>query len=268
MSTDVISTEPRSLDEFEDWTDEVDSSEEQVSERSIIGQRVRFGNDGKWRLPGQAELTKPVIAVNVRRSIIKWGKDKKKPPETIFLKAGEKIPDLKKKNEDTPQSEWVTGFDGKPKGPWEAQHIVYMIDPISIDQYSYPTSTIGGGIAVRELIDRILWMRRFKGNKVYPVVQLATRVMPTQYGPQGRPRPHFEIVDWAGLNPTNDKLIPASDVRQLPPQQPAEPPAEVAADKSEKSEKAEKLKAALRAIDMQTVEPPSAKEVTGDEIKF
>jgi hypothetical protein len=172
---------------------------------------------------------------------------------------------LKKKNEETPKSEWITGFDGKPKGPWEAQHIVYMIDPISIDQYSYPTSTIGGGIAVRELIDRILWMRRFKGNKVYPVVQLATRIMPTQYGPQGRPRPHFEIVDWAGLNPTSDKLIPASDARQLPPQQPAEQPAEVATDKSEK---AEKLKAALRAIDMQTVEPPSAKEVTGDEIPY
>jgi hypothetical protein len=117
------------------------------------------------------------------------------------------------------------------------------------------------------LIDRIKWMRRFKGNRVYPVVQLTTRIMATQYGPQGRPRPHFEIVDWAGLNPTNDKLIPASDARQLPPQQPAEaaPPSEVAADKSEK---AEKLKAALRAIDMQTVEPPSAKEATGDEIAF
>ena len=265
MNTDVTPAEARSLDEFEDWSDEIDSGEEQVSERSIIGQRVRFGNDGKWRLPGQVELTKPVIAVNVRRSIIKWGKDKKKPPETIFLKAGEKIPDLKKKNEETPKSEWVTGFDGKPKGPWEAQHVVYMIDPISIDQYSYPTSTIGGGIAVRELIDRILWMRRFRGNKVYPIVQLATRIMSIQQGSAERPRPHFEIVDWAGLNPASDKLIPASDARQLPPQQPAEQPSEVA---THKSEKAEKLKAALRAIDMQTVEPPSAKEATGDEIPF
>ena len=88
--------------------------------------------------------------------------------------------------------------------------------------------------------------------------------MPTQYNPTGRPRPHFEIVDWAGLNPKSDKLIPASDQRQLPPQQPAEAaqPSEVA------TEKAAKLKAALRAIDMQTVEPPSAKEVTGDEIPW
>jgi hypothetical protein len=265
MSTSVAATEPRSLDEFEDWSDEVDSGEEQVSERSILGQRVRFANEGRWVLPGQAELKKPLIVVNVRRSVIKWTKDKNKPPETIFLKAGEKIPDLKKKNEETPKSEWITGFDGKPKGPWDAQHIVYLIDPISIDQYTFPTSTVGGGIAVRELIDRIIWMRRFKGNKVYPVVQLATRLMPTQYNPTGRPRPHFEIVDWAGLNPTSDKLIPASDARQLPPQQPVEQPSEVAADKSEK---AEKLKAALRAIDMQTVAPPTAKEVTGDEVPW
>jgi hypothetical protein len=268
MSTNITSTKPRSLDEFEDWTDEVESGEEQVSERSIVGQRVRFGNDGKWRLLGQTELTKPLIVVNVRRSVIKWNKDKKKPPETTFLKAGEKIPDLKKRNEETPKSEWVTGFDGNPKGPWEAQHIVYLIDPISIDPYTYLTSTIGGGIAVRDLIDRIMWMRQFKGNRVYPVVELTTRVMSIQKGTATRSRPHFEIVKWAGLSPTDDKLIPANDARQLPPQQPTERPAEVATNKSEESEKAEKLKAALHAIDMQTVEPPSLKEETGDEIKF
>ena len=100
----------------------------------------------------------------------------------IFLKAGEKIPDLEKRNEETPKSEWVEGFDGKPKGPWQAQHIVYLVDPISIDQYTYPTATIGGGIAVRELIDRIIWMRRFRGNAVYPIVQLTTRFMKTRYG--------------------------------------------------------------------------------------
>jgi hypothetical protein len=201
-----------------------------------------------------------VIVVNVRRTVLKWGKDKKRPPETIFLKAGEKIPDLEKRNEETPKSEWVEGFDGKPKGPWQAQHVVYMIDPISIDQYSYPTSTIGGGIAVRELIDRIIWMRRFRGNAVYPVVQLATRFMPTNYS--GRLRPHFEIVDWAKFDPGGGGMIPVNDPRQLPPQQPADKLPEAATDKTEK------IKAVLHTIGMQTVEPPSAKEATDDEIKF
>jgi hypothetical protein len=259
MSNDVASKEPRSLDEFEDWTDEVESRDEQVSERAIIGQLVRFTNEGQWLLPEQIQLTKRLIVVNARRTVTKWGKDKK-PVETIFLKAGEKIPDLEKRNEETPKSEWVEGFDGKPKGPWQAQHIVYMVDPVSIDQYSYPTSTTGGGIAVRELIDRIIWMRRFRGNTVYPIVQLTTRFMPTKYS--GRLRPHFEIMDWAKFEPGGGGMIPVSDPRQLPPQQPANKPPEAATNKGEK------IKAVLTAIGAQTVEPPSAKEVTGDDIPW
>ena len=92
--------------------------------------RSRFGNDGKLRLRDKSELTKPLIVANCRRVLTKWGKEKR-PVETIFLKAGEKIPDLEKRNEETPKSEWVEGFDDKPKGPWQAQHVVYMVDPIS-----------------------------------------------------------------------------------------------------------------------------------------
>ena len=153
------------------------------------------------------ELTKPLIVANCRRVLTKWGKEKR-PVETIFLKAGEKIPDLEKRNEETPKSEWIEGFDHKPKGPWEAQHVVYMVDPVSIDQYTYPTATIGGGIAVRELIDRILWMRRFKGNAVYPIVQLATRPMSIQRGTATRPRPHFEIVSWTKFDDRRSRRDP------------------------------------------------------------
>ena len=143
---------------------------------------MRFTNEGQWVLPDQTQLTKPLIAVNVRRTLDQVGKRQEAGRPTIFLKAGEKIPDLEKRNEETPKSEWVEGFDGKPKGPWQAQHIVYLVDPVSIDQYSFPTSTIGGGIAVRELVDRINWMRRFRGNAVYPIVQLTTRFMKTRFG--------------------------------------------------------------------------------------
>ena len=76
MTNDVALKEPRSLDEFADWTDEVESRDEQVSERAIIGQLVRFTNEGQWLLPEQVQLTKPLIVVNVRRTVTKWGKDK------------------------------------------------------------------------------------------------------------------------------------------------------------------------------------------------
>ena len=137
---------------------------------------IRFGNDGKWRLRDNTELTKPLIVANCRRVLTKWGKEKR-PVETIFLKAGEKIPDLEKRNEETPKSEWVEGFEStSPKvlGKRSTSSTWSILSASTSTRY--PTATIGGGIAVRELIDRILWMRRFKGNAVYPIVQLATRL--------------------------------------------------------------------------------------------
>ena len=140
-----------------------------------------------------------------------------------------------------------------------------MVDPVSIDQYTYPTATKGGGIGVRELIDRILWMRRFKGIAVYPLVQLATRPMSIQRGTATRPRPHFEILSWTKFDADEVDAIPANDTRQLPPQQAAE---QLDAFTVDKTNKAEKMKAVLHTMGGQDVEPPSAKEVTGDEIKF
>lgn len=255
---DVAVKVPRSLDEFAGWTDEAESDSEQFSERSIIGQRLRFSNEGQWLLPDQTELTKLLIAVNTRRTVVKWSKTKG-PPETIFLKAGEKFPDLVTRNEETPKSEWIEGFDGKPKGPWEAQHIVYLVDPTSIDQYSYPTSTTGGSIAVRELVDRILWMRRLRGSAVYPIVRLATQFMRTKFA--GRLRPHFEIVDWTKFDPDNAGAIPVSEPQQQLPAPTEQPPAAA-------TDQAEKLQSVLRTMGAQTVEPPTRAEEMEDKIPW
>ena len=210
MSNTIAVNEPRSLDEFAGWTDEVDShDDEQLSERSIIGQRLKFTNEGQWQLPDKTEPTKSLIVVNARRSAVKWGKTKGRPLETEFVKAGERFPDLKTRNAALPPSEWIADFNGNPKGPWEAQHIVYLVDPISIDQYTYPTSTTGGHIAVQELVERVNWMRRFRGPATYPIVQLATRFMKTKYG-GGRLRPHFSIVDWTKIDQAAARSRPAS----------------------------------------------------------
>ena len=64
MSNNVAVRQPRSLDEFADWTDEVESHDEEISERAIIGQSISFGNDGKFRLRDNSELTKPLIVAN------------------------------------------------------------------------------------------------------------------------------------------------------------------------------------------------------------
>jgi hypothetical protein len=271
MSSNVTVQQARSLDEFADWTDEVESRDDEISQRAIVGQSVSFGNDGKFRLRDKTELTKPLIVANCRRVLTKWGKEKR-PVETVFLKAGEKIPDLEKRNAETPRSEWIEGFNHEPKGPWQAQHVVYMVDPVSIDQYTYPTATVGGGIAVRELIDRILWMRRFKGNAVYPIVQLTTRSMSIQRGTATRPRPHFEIVNWTKFETDEANVIPANDTRQLPLQPPAETVADVVEVRAPTAtvapNNAKKMQEVLAAIGGENVEPPTLKEETKDEIPW
>jgi hypothetical protein len=145
MSSDVVTKEARSLDEFEDWTDEVESRDEQVSERAIIGQLVRFTNEGQWMLP------------------------------------------------------------------------------------------------------------------VYPVVRLSNRFMKTAYS--GRLRPHFEIMGWRKFDPGGGGMIPVNDPRQLPPQQPANPP-EAAKTSTEK------IQAMLDVIGGEPVEPPSLKEEMKDEVPW
>ena len=103
-----------------------------------------------------------------------------KPAETIILAPHQKFPDVAKLNADVPREEWVEGPDGNPRGPWQAQHIVYLLDPTTMDRFSFPTGTIGGAIAVRDLTDKVKWMRRFRGQSVLAVVSLRDVFMPTK----------------------------------------------------------------------------------------
>jgi hypothetical protein len=165
------------------------------------------------------------------------------PIETIVLEPGQKFPDIEALNEKTPRSEWTKGPDGQPRAPWQAQHIVYLLNPETMDRYSFPTGTVGGAIAVREVVDKCKWMRKFRGTHVYPVVLLADTHMRTRFG--GRQRPHFIVKRWVNLGP-DEKALPAP-----------EPPAlESGATKAEPSP------------GLKTVEEPSLKEQMNDEIPF
>jgi hypothetical protein len=75
-------------------------------------------------------------------------------------------------------------------------------------------------------------MRRFRGENVFAVVQLHDVFMPTRFG--GRQRPHFEVRRWVCFGAGGEPLAVTGPT-----------------DK------------ATVALD-----PPSAKEVTGDEISY
>jgi hypothetical protein len=137
-----------------------------------------------------------LIAIDILRIVQKW--IDQKPVETIIVPPGEKFPDVKAMNEAAPKSEWRENLNGEMIGPWQMQYILSLLDAHSLDKFTVPTSTIGGGIACRELADKVAWMRKHKGSNVSAVIKLADKFMNTRFG--GRQRPHFNIVRWIGFD--------------------------------------------------------------------
>jgi hypothetical protein len=194
-----------------------------------------------------------LIALDVQRIANKWGKEKDKPPlETRVLGPGERFPDFATLNTECPRSEWREGFNGELVGPWSGQHIVIFVDPETMVRYWWPspTTTIGSARAVRDLVEQTRLMRRFKRqSNLYAVVEPSHTHMPTRYG--GRERPHLIVKKWIVLGPDDSKVLPAPDasVRPRADNDNADPPA--------------------KAIDQFIeVKPPTAKEVTEDEIRY
>jgi hypothetical protein len=239
MSNELKKIEP---DGFEGYEDRIEGDEARQGGGVIHGSVVKFSNEAAWVTRDGEELLPDLelIAVDIGRVVQKW-KDQA-PVETIILEPGQKYPDIEELNDKTPRSEWTEGPDGKPHGPWQAQHIVYLLNAATMDRYSFPTGTTGGAIAVRDLVDKTKWMRRFRGQHVYPVVTLSDTFMNTRFG--GRQRPHFLIKRWVNLGP-DEKVLPAPPTQKaldhLTMEQPTEPP---------------------------TVEPPSLSEQMNDDLPF
>src|SRR5262249_42612109 len=155
----------------------------------IHGTLIKFTNEGEWvtgngdPMPRDQEL----IVIDLVRAVQKWVDGK--PVETIIVPPGEKFPDVKAMNEAAPKSEWREDLNGVLVGPWQMQYYVYLLDARTLDKFTYPTSTIGGGWACREIADKVAWMRRYKGPKVSAIIVLRDTHMNTRFG--GRQRPHF-----------------------------------------------------------------------------
>jgi hypothetical protein len=175
----------------------------------IQGTLIKFSNEATWETRDGDEISPDLelVAVDVVRVVQKW--EAGRPVETRILEPGEKFPDIEVMNEEVPRSEWVEGPDGQLRGPWQKQHILYLLDPATMDKFTFPTGTTGGGIAIRELVDKASWMRRVRGQSVYAVVLLSNAFMKTRFG--GRQRPHFKIVKWTRLGGEGDA------VEALPP---------------------------------------------------
>jgi hypothetical protein len=190
-----------------------------------------------------------------------------------------------KLNDNAPKCEWREGPDGKPRGPYQTASIVRLLNPETwiatpgARPYSgsAPTSTIGACLAVRDLVDRTLWMRKFRGANVFPLVTPSNTFMHTRFG--GRQRAHFKIEGWVtfGLDGPDSQtaVLRAPDTPLPPATQQATPAPSV----SNNNDNVQPPKAAPRTRSptpptqppqsgMRTVEPPSAAEAVDDEIPF
>src|SRR6516164_2111027 len=218
MSNDVVKKDPTSVDNFAGWEDGVEGNDRPEGAGIIQGSLVKFTNEAMWvtrdgdELPADLEL----VAVDVGRVVQKWQDGQ--PVETIVLKPHQKFLDVEELNEKVPKKEWVEGPDGNLRGPWQAQHILYLLDPKTMDKFTFPTGTTGGRIAVHDLVDKTSWMRRLRGPNVYAVVLLSDTFMNTKWG--GRQRPHFKIVRWVSLGGEGGQ------VEALPPPPPTNKPAQ------------------------------------------
>src|SRR6516165_1994011 len=128
--SDIVKKDLTIVDGFAGWEDRFEGDDRPEGVGVIQGTKLKFTNEAEWlqrddeAMPPDLEL----VAVDVGRYVQKWGEDGP-PLETIRLEAHQKFPDIEKMNEETPKEEWVEGPDGQMRGPWQAQHIVYLLDP-------------------------------------------------------------------------------------------------------------------------------------------
>jgi hypothetical protein len=253
MSNDIVKKEPTNIvDNFAGWEDGVEGDDRPQSAGIIQGTLVKFTNEAQWitrdsdELPADLEL----VAVDVGRVVQKW--QDQAPVETVILAPHQKFPDVEKMNEKTPKKEWVEGPDKKLRGPWQAQHILYLLDLKTMDKFTFPTGTQGGRIAVRDLRDKIVWCRKYRGLNTYPIITLADVFFPTHFG--GRQRPHFKIVRWIRLG------AEGGEVEALPP------PSATQQQLDQFAKPAEKPTTAEPELPLTTVKEPSLAEELNDDI--
>ena len=258
QSTALTSQSTTDIDGFADYDDCVEGEDNQFRPNIPI---VKFTNFAKWVLRGSEEELPPskeYIVTAVDRLHVKWF-GASNPPEVKVLAPGEKFPNTKKLNEEAPIEEWVPGYNGELKGPYENQHQLCLLDPETLDRFRYPTGTAGGHIAVRDLVERTKWVRKFRGEDVYPVVRLRKATFPTRYDKQ-RQRPHFEVARWVSLGGEGGMTaLPPTPPLALPPKSVKEAQDHFAGNQTKTEE---------QPSGVRVVEPPSLGEEIGDKIPF
>jgi hypothetical protein len=158
-------------DSFDGFEDGVEGQEEQragISEMfaSFTNQETYLIRSSDTELSSDTEYL--VVAIDLE--VIKWADGK---PDRRLLAPGEKFSNIDSLNLEAPRSEWSEGPGGL-RGPWQRQFLLRLLNPATMGRITFVTHTVGGGIAVKDLVARVKWMRRYRGENVFPVVTLTS----------------------------------------------------------------------------------------------
>ena len=172
----------------------------------INGPFVKF-LDGEWTIGGMPidDPYRP-IALAVAHTYTRW-----RDQSVIDEIADKPLPDLEELNAAIPKEEWELDMDGKPRPPWSNTFKIFFLDTATGERSIYATNTIGGKIAWGRLLDKVKWIRRLRGENVFPRVELDVAPMKTRFGM--KKRPDFKILEWVDLN--SGTPLPAADAPQL-----------------------------------------------------
>jgi hypothetical protein len=258
MGNEVTRPSTHELDGFGGFTDRMEGEGAQTGLGvSLLGLKLKFLN-GVWHDPDEQEVISLLVVHDIQRKVQKW-LDDTRPAETIVLTPGQLWPDIRAMNNACSQSEWREKF-GKMCGPWQGEHVALFFDPHTMGRFWWPSplDTIGSAICVRELVAQTKLMRDFKGAHVYPLVELSHTFFPTAYG--GRERPDLKIKDWVRFGEGGSLVLPTPNTPTLAGGSSAPPTATATSGNT--------AAAPCNPLGMVSVEKPTAKEVTGDEIRF
>jgi hypothetical protein len=221
--TEVVKLQTHALDGFAGYTDLVAGKEDQY--RPAGGAFIQFNQRApQWTFNDGVSLPpdREYIAFNVGREVVKWppGAEKGAPVDRKILAPHELFPDIEQMNESTPKSDWRIDLNDNLVGPWQTQHVLYLIDLVSTQRLIFPTRTQGGHVAVSQLVLLVNDRRELtKVPNLVAVVLLQDKLFSPKYGTR---RPHFEPVRFQPFGPTEQRETlaltdnTATDV-ELPP---------------------------------------------------
>jgi hypothetical protein len=181
MTTELTPREPRGIDD-DGFHGSLNSG------RPNKGSFLKWNDTASWADRDGLAPPQPLLVPAIDEALQMW-KDNK--PEVIRDKP---LPSLDDLNAAIPEREWEKGIDGKLRKPWAHIVIVYLVNRLTGEFYTFSSPTLGAHTAWDLLKDAVVTMRALRGTRVMPVVRLSERPWKTSFGM--RKRPHFEIVGW------------------------------------------------------------------------